>query len=359
MLRRPGRPLRFALAFAGTLALAGALAAPALAQSPEEIKLAVQTAGEGLTAYNAGEFDKALGLFQQAKALYPSAQILRMIGYSELALEHWAKAVEALEAALDAKVKPLAKDDKKDVADQIAKAMAHLGTITVSSKVPGARLSVDGGEARALPLDKPLRLVEGQHKLVVTAPDHLDAVNDLKVEGGKQAEVALEPPLKPKPKPPAPPPPLPPPKPERKELVPQQRLVGFAAAGAGVAFGAAALVTVIEAAHWRSVAASDVATHKGFYGDRCAMGDPRLCAFDIKVTNQEADRANQLRNAAAGLGVTAAVLAATGVVFVVLAPRTPRTPAARPLDSAPPPPPQASARCGVGAGLGVVCAGAF
>ncbi len=181
------------------------LESPAYAQSPEEIKLARQTAGEGLTAYNAGEFDKALGLFAQAKALYPSAQILRMIGYSELALEHWLKAAEALEASLDAKISPLSKEDKKDVQEQIAKASAHLGAISFSSKVPGARLAIDGGDPRPFPLDKPVRLAEGQHKVVVTAPDHLDLTTDLKVEGGKPADVPLEPLVKPKPPPPPPP----------------------------------------------------------------------------------------------------------------------------------------------------------
>src|SRR4051812_44030621 len=127
------RLLRLALAAAGAIALS--TAAPAFGQSPSEINLAKQTAGEGLAAYNAGEFDKALGLFNQAKKIYPSAQILRMIGYSELALEHWVKAAEALEGSLDAKISPLAKDDKKDVQEQIAKAMAHIGTVTVTSKV--------------------------------------------------------------------------------------------------------------------------------------------------------------------------------------------------------------------------------
>src|ERR1700722_16751953 len=187
------RYLRFALALAGVLVVAG----PASAQSPAEVNLAKQTAGEGLAAYQAGEFDKALGLFNQARKIYPSAQILRMIGYSELALDHWLKAVEPLEAALEAKITPLSKDDRKDVQDQLAKALAHVGTVAVSSKVPGAQLSVDGGEPRALPLDKPLRLGEGPHKLVVTAPERLDAVNELKVEGGRTLEVALEPALKP------------------------------------------------------------------------------------------------------------------------------------------------------------------
>jgi tetratricopeptide (TPR) repeat protein len=349
MPRRAGRVLRFALAVAGALALAG----PAYAQSPDAIKNARQTATDALTAYNAGEYDKALGLFNQAKALYPSAQILRMIGYSELALEHWAKALDALEGALDAKISPLSKEDKKDVQDNVAKALSHVGTVTVTTKVAGAQLVVDGGEPHPLPLDKPLRLGEGPHKLVASAPDHLDATSDLKVEGGKPAEVALEPPLKAQPLPPPPPPPPPPLKPERSEFVPHQRMVGYATAGAGVAFGVAALVTVIEAAHWRSLAASDVNAHLKTYGSGCAMGDPRLCSFDISVTNHEADTADQLRNAAAGLGVTAAVLAATGIVFVVLAPKTP------PSDGALRPPPQARVSCGVAGGPGLLCSGAF
>src|SRR5690348_849855 len=131
-----------ALLAAGSLALA----APAAAQSPDEVKAARQTAGEALTAYQAGEFDKALKLFTQARTGYPSAQIIRMIGYSELALEHWEKALESLEASLDGKVSPLSKDDRKEVQEQINKAMVHIGVITVVTKAPGAKLSVDGGE---------------------------------------------------------------------------------------------------------------------------------------------------------------------------------------------------------------------
>lgn len=95
----------------------------------------------------------------------------------------------------------------------------------------------------------------------------------------------------------------------------------MATAGAGVAFGAAALVTILESAHWHSQANADAALHLQYYGNQCAMGDLRLCTFDISVTNSEANLADNLRNAAAGLGVTAAVLAATGVVLVVLAPK--------------------------------------
>jgi tetratricopeptide (TPR) repeat protein len=340
-------------------AAALALASPAYAQTPDQIKQARQMAQDALTAYQASEFDKAQSLFSQARAIYPSAQVIRMLGYSELALEHWVKAAEALEASLDAKVSPLSKDDKKEVQDQLNKALAHIGTLNVTSKVAGAQLTVDDGEALALPLDKPLRLREGAHKLTVTAHDRLDATADINIEPGKLLEQALDPQEKPKPKPPPPPPPPPPPKPQRKALFPHQREIGLGAAGLGAGFGVAALVTIIEAAHWRSMANADVAKHNMVFGTNCTMGPADECAFDIQVTNREADTANQLRNAAVGLGVTAGVLGAAGLTFFFLTPKK-QAPPTDSAPAAPPPPPAAwlSVRCRT-AGAGVLCSGAF
>jgi hypothetical protein len=238
-------------------------------------------------------------------------------------------------------------------------ALAHIGSVKVTSKVPGALLSVDGAETHPLPLDKPLRLVEGPHKLVVSAPEHLDAAGDLKVEGGKPApvEVALEPEPKPKPKPVELPPP-PPPKPTRKEWVPNQRLVGLGAAAGGVLFGVAGLVTGLEAVHWHSLASSDATQHLKEYGKGCAMGDPRLCSYDITVTNREGATATTLHNTGIGLGIAGGVLIAGGVVFVVTAPKK-DAPAS--LDATEPPPssPPVSLSCGPAGGLGMLCHGTF
>src|SRR5689334_20928344 len=147
-----------------------------------QINLARQAASEGLQAYRNSEFEKALNLFEQAKALYPSAQIVRMIGYSLLALERWMPAAESMEAALESTVgAPLGEDDKKDVREQLAKAMVHIGVLNVTSTAPGAKLSVDGGAAMDLPLAKPLRMAPGKHKVVVTAPEHEDAEEDVEL----------------------------------------------------------------------------------------------------------------------------------------------------------------------------------
>jgi hypothetical protein len=85
----------------------------------------------------------------------------------------------------------------------------------------------------------------------------------------------------------------------------------------GVGVGAAALVTALVAADLRAQVAEDVATHENNYGKGCARGDPRLCAYDIEVTNRDADRADTMRDASLWLGIGAGVLVAGGVVLVI------------------------------------------
>jgi hypothetical protein len=340
-------------------------AGPALAQtpSPQEIALARQTALEGLTAYRAGQFDKALALFEQARAVYPSAQVLRMEGYSLLALEKWIKAADAMDAALVSEIGPLSPEDKADVEQQLAKAMAHLVLVNISSTVPGAKLIVDDNDPVALPLNKPLRMIDGFHSFIVTAPDHDDVKEELTLEGGKTFEKVMNPTEK-KPvvveKPPPPPPPPPPPK---KGWFPYQREIGFGVTGAGVALGAATLATALVSAQIRSNVASDVDIHTKYYGAKCERGDYSLCVFDRAVINNQADRADALRDASLGMGIAAGVLAATGVVFIIFGESSAKPaekgtvvdPAA--VGGLPKAPPRVA--CGLGGAPGLVCTGTF
>ncbi len=331
--------------------------------SPEEIKIARQTALDGLGAYKAGEYGKALGLFEQARALYPSAQILRMTGYSHLALQHWEKAVEALEAALTSPIGALEEGDRKDVEAQLARALTHFGHVNVITAAPGAVLSIDGGDRRALPLLDPVRVLEGKHKLVVSAEGHADAEQEVTVEGGKPLDIALDPrPLAGAPKPapkPAPPPPPPPPEPW-KELFPHQMEIGLIAAGAGVAFAGASLITGLAGADIRGRVEEDVALHQQRFGASCDRGDYRLCVYDRAVINQDADRADALRDASLATGITSAVLVAGGAALFLLSPESPFAPAPGPKRGAAPAPARraASVACGPLA-AGMTCKGTF
>ena len=368
------------LAFAAALSVA----APALAQSPEEIKAARQTAGEAFGAYKKGDYEKAEKLFETAKATYPSAQILRMHGYTELALEHWEKAADSLDAALASALVPLSADDRKDVQSQLDKALAHLGTVEIKSQVEGTEISVDGGEAMALPLPRPLRLVEGSHRLSAHAKGHLDVTQEVQVAPGAPQELTLEPTEKPKPKRAAPPPPPPPPPPPKKGWFPGQAPVGYAVGGTGLALLISSIATGAGAAHLRAAIGEDMALHNVAYGPSCTRGPVAACNGDKLITNAEADRADALRNASIGLGVVGGLLTATGVLFVVMAPgaepeATPHaagdsaggdngaaTPKAPGSEEAPAPRSErpsaagtsVSMRCGLG-GVSLLCSGRF
>lgn len=347
----------------------GAQTAPAAARtaSPQEIALARQTALEGLSAYRAGQFDKALSLFEQARAVYPSAQVLRMEGYSLLALERWEKAAESMEASLTSQIGPLDESDRADVKQQLEKALAHLGTVLVTSSVKGATLEVDDGEPRPLPLEKPVRLLEGKHWFKVRAVDHEDAEEEITVEGGKAIERTIDPKAKEKPKKEAPPPPKPPP-PAPKGWFPGQLPVGIAVGSAGLALGGATLITALAGARIRSNVEADVATHTQNYGEGCDRGDYRLCMFDREVINRDADRADGLRDASVWMGIGAGVLVASGLTLVIFADHGPSASSksgaaassgAQASSGAGKPGTGVRVACGPAAAPGLLCTGSF
>jgi len=379
MLRRSTvrAPARFALAFAfAALALqVAAPAPPALAQTADEINQARATAKEAFAAYKANDFKKALVLFDQARKQYPSAQILRMTGYSYLALDEWEKAAELMDAAIASNLGPLDADDKKDTVESLAKAMPHLGLLSVTTDVAGAELIVDERAAVKLPLDKPLRLLAGKHKLTVRAPEHKDASHDVTVEGGgKLAEMKLSPaPIPKKVEVPVPtvtatvtaPPRLPPPAP--KGWIPMQMQIGLIAGGAGAAIGAVAVTTGVGALHLTDQVNADIARHDASYGKNCEKVSSayyRDCYFDTVVINHDADRANELATWSLATAIAGGVLLGGGIALVLFAPEGPLGPKPKPAASdasarRPKAPSGLSAACAPLPTGGVTCAGTF
>jgi hypothetical protein len=319
--RSPWLLLSIGLTLASPVLLSVVAPSEALAQSPDEVKIARQTAMEGLTAYKESQFEKAVNLFEQAKAVYPSGQILRMLGYSLLGLERWEEALKAMEDSLETDVGPLTDKDKDDVREQMKKALAHFGTVNISSSVAGAELVVDGSQAYPLPLEKPLRLVEGKHTLVVKAKDHDDARHELDVRGGRNTDLALdpkshekEPPVEAKPEPTPEPPP--PPK-KDKDWLPHQKLIGFSAIGVGVLSGGAALTSFLMSSNLKGNVEDDVAAHNASFGANCDKGDYRLCVYDRALINDDADQADSLQTVSLATAIGAGAFIAGGVVLVV------------------------------------------
>lgn len=102
---------------------------------------------------------EALERFQRAHELSPSARALAQIGLAELALSRF----DASEAHLR---EALGEDDdwvrrnRATLERSLNAAGAHLGSVTVSSNVPGAELWINGERAGVLPLG-PQRVLAG------------------------------------------------------------------------------------------------------------------------------------------------------------------------------------------------------
>lgn len=339
------------------------LAGSAWAQEPsaEEEAQGKQLAVAGFDAYKKGEFEEALAKFDEAAKIYPTGQVLRMKGYSLLALKRWQGAAEALEESITAQYKPLDDALRPEVQGELDKALQHLGTVGVTSSVAGATVRVDGGAPKPLPID--VRLTEGTHSFVVTAEGYTNAERSVDVIVGQRVELPLDPAKLEAPKPPEPPkPPPPPPEPESTSWFPYQREVGLGVGVGGVALLAAGIGTLASGVSLGSAVKENIDSHNSTYGESCTQGSYDACYLDVQLINADGDRATTLQTTGIVLTISGAAVTALGAVFFFMAPwQGDAEKEATPAPDAAPEGAQARAfvGCGPFAMGGVACAGTF
>jgi tetratricopeptide (TPR) repeat protein len=170
-----------------------AVAAPARAEDPlwTEAKRLKDIAAE---SYRRGEYETALDYLEQAKRLYPSANIEYDLGLALTKLDRDAEAADAFELYL-ARAKDVPEALRKSAAAQLDRIDAKLGRLTVECSVPGAAILVDGKARGATPLAAPLRLAPGAHTLRVARGGFQPSVQELSLDAGeaRKVTVALEP----------------------------------------------------------------------------------------------------------------------------------------------------------------------
>jgi hypothetical protein len=318
MSKRP--TLRALIALLGLLLVV--LAAPALGQpSAEEEEQGKQLAREGFEAYKQGDYQTALTQFEQARAVYPTGQVLRMTGYTLLALERWDEAASTLEAALKTEYKPLADDVRAEVQGNLDEALKHVATVVVTSDVLGATVSIDSGDPLGLPAE--VRLLEGTHTFVVSAEGHKDAERSMDLPGGERLEIEMHPTRLDAPKPQPQPQPQPQPEPEEPAgpgWFPHQKEIGFAVGGAGLAVGVTGVALLVAGSSLRSATQENIDAHNADYGADCSKGSYELCYYDAMLINEDGARAQSQQTAGLVMTLVGGTLLATGVLFVAFAP---------------------------------------
>lgn len=206
------------------LVLALFLAAPAAAQ-PDAVKATDDKAAathyaSGKALYARGDFEGAIKAFTAVQRIKPHAGALFSIARCQENLGRPGEALAAYRQALVAEQEPAR---RRNIERRINAIKTRPVKVFISSRPSGASVSVDGrAEPAAGTTPLVVRLIPGEHVLLVRLKGHHLAAQRVEAQVGK--ELTTEVTLQALPKPPAPPTPCPAPPPPPKRLIEQEQL---------------------------------------------------------------------------------------------------------------------------------------
>lgn len=155
---------------------------------------------QGIEMRRARRDSEAIALFQRAYEVRATARARAQLALAEQSLGRWIAAEADLRAALETGDAWVLRN-RETLQSALDFVSAHLGWLTVSSNVQGARVAVNEEEIGAVPMKSPVRVVAGSAAVHVEADGYLPTDRLVQVEPGEQAtevfELVREPPQPP------------------------------------------------------------------------------------------------------------------------------------------------------------------
>lgn len=160
---------------------------------------------EAVRLFKKGDFEKALGGFQEVWVTEKKPKVMGNIGRCELKLGKYRDAAEHLDLflRLDTEMTP---DERKDVYDLLGEAKKHVTTLRVTVTPAGAEVFVNGESKGRAPLEGDIFVEPGRHKIEART-DKGAELTEIDTQSGAEWPVKLEVKEKVVMKPPPPPPP--------------------------------------------------------------------------------------------------------------------------------------------------------
>ena len=166
-------------------------AAPAAAATPDAKQVAHAHFDRGVTAFADKRFAEALDEFEAAYRAEPVFQVLYNIGQVNVALGHSVEAVAAYEEYLKLGASAIAAARRREVKDEIARQVAHIGTIAVATHPEGADIRLDGRLIGRTPLPAPIKVNPGRHTVETLLLAHGPEVREVETRGGSVESIEL------------------------------------------------------------------------------------------------------------------------------------------------------------------------
>jgi hypothetical protein len=287
----------------------------------EQEKEAAKLYKAAQSAFAANRLIEAKALLERALELRPNPSVVGVLGQVEFELGEFQHAATHLAQSLASQEHPIAVRRKME--DLLARAQKRVGTIVITTKPEGARVTVDGTEVNPSVMNSQVFVEPGTHRIEVDKEGYAPALEQLEAKAGSahrfdfeleakpepapQPEKATPPPAPPAPAPPAPAPPPPSKRPAVIVLV-SGGVLTAAAVGVGVYY------------HVEGSERADEAKKLGRGLGRCEAPLSGDCARLRSVLD---DRNDAYLTAKVLYGVGAGLAVATGVVTYLLWPKRP------------------------------------
>ena len=200
MTRPPLLATALAIAISGA---SGATHAQPAQRTPEQQE-ADRHFKDGVARYKEGKFDAALAEFKEAYRIAPHPLVLYNMAGCYRELSRYGEAVKAYRQFLSEGPGKAPESRLTDARAELDKIYALVGRVTVAVEPEaGASLFLDGQPLGTFPIEMPLIISPGTHKLLARAPGRADVERELRITGGEDLPIAMILPARPEPKGPA------------------------------------------------------------------------------------------------------------------------------------------------------------
>jgi len=183
-------PLSFGALAAFVLTCSMLFAGAASAQTDDERARARSEFERGVAAFGNSEFQTALDAFQEAYRLAPHPSVRLNIANC---YQQMARPVEALvhfEHYLT-EATSISAPQRREIEATIRGLRGRVGTLTLQITPDGAEIVIDGSATRRAPVSEPVRVVAGDHEVVISLDGFVRETQTVHVDGGGDTRVAV------------------------------------------------------------------------------------------------------------------------------------------------------------------------
>lgn len=146
----------------------------------------------GVSLYKEGKFTESLAEFERAYEIAPHPLVLYNIAGCHRELSNYGESIKYSRRFLEEGKGVVSKSRLATAQTELDSVLARIARVTVTVPVEGAELLLDGVSLGTMPLDMPLILPPGEHRLVARAEGYRDAERAMRLASGDELEVALQ-----------------------------------------------------------------------------------------------------------------------------------------------------------------------